>query len=69
MLRARGSGVLALVLRQSGQEEASAAATRWRVRTELSGADDIYQHGVGAMRLSPDARTQPRRTHRPMAFF
>ena len=31
MLRARGSGVLAMVLRQSGEEEASAAATRWRV--------------------------------------
>jgi len=52
MLRARGSGVLALVLRQSGEEEASAAATRWRVTTELSGADETYQHGVGAMRLS-----------------
>ncbi|WP_291005477.1 hypothetical protein [Hoeflea sp.] len=52
MLRARGSGVLALVLRQSGGEEASAAATRWHVTTELSGADDIYQRGVGAMRLS-----------------
>jgi len=52
MLRARGSGVLALALRQSGEEEASAAATRWRVNTELSGADEIYQRGVGAMRLS-----------------
>ncbi|MDP2731543.1 MAG: DNA repair protein, partial [Hoeflea sp.] len=52
MLRARGSGVLALTLRQSGGEEASAAATRWRVNTELSGADEIYQRGVGAMRLS-----------------
>ncbi|WP_052161780.1 hypothetical protein [Hoeflea sp. BAL378] len=52
MLRARESGVLALVLRQSGEEEASAAATRWRVTTELSGADEIYPRGVGAMRLS-----------------
>ncbi|WP_290891475.1 hypothetical protein [Hoeflea sp.] len=52
MLRARQSGVLALVLRQSGEEEASAAATRWHVTTELSGADDIYPRGVGAMRLS-----------------
>jgi len=52
MLRARGSGVLALALRQSGEEEASAAATRWRVNTEPSGADDNYQRGVGAMRLS-----------------
>ncbi|MEM5494689.1 hypothetical protein [Hoeflea sp. AS16] len=52
MLRARTSGVLALVLRQSGEEEASAAVTRWRVNTEVSGADDTYQRGVGAMRLS-----------------
>ena len=52
LLRARGSGVLALTLRQSGEEEASAAATRWRVNTEISGADDILERGVGAMRLS-----------------
>jgi len=52
MLHARDSGVLALVLRQSGEEEASAAATRWRVNTEMSGADDILERGVGAMRLS-----------------
>ncbi|WP_417432605.1 ImuA family protein [Hoeflea sp.] len=52
MLRARQSGVLALILRQSGEEEASAAATRWRVKTEISGADDNYQRGVGTMRLS-----------------
>ncbi|MDP3524307.1 MAG: DNA repair protein [Hoeflea sp.] len=52
MLRARGSGVLALVLRQSGGEEASAAATRWHVSTDLSGADEIFERGVGAMRLS-----------------
>ena len=52
MLRARSSGVLALILRQSGEEEASAAATRWRVNTEMSGADDMFERGVGAMRLS-----------------
>ncbi|MEM5471352.1 hypothetical protein WNZ14_06405 [Hoeflea sp. AS60] len=52
MMRARGSGVLALILRQSGEEEASAAATRWRVNTEMSGADDSLERGVGAMRLS-----------------
>ena len=52
MLRARQSGVLALTLRQSGEEEASAAATRWRVNTEISGADDTLERGVGAMRLS-----------------
>lgn len=52
MLRARQSGVLALALRQSGEEEASAAATRWRVNTEISGADETCQRGVGPMRLS-----------------
>jgi protein ImuA len=52
MLRARTSGVLALILRQSGEEEATAAATRWRVNTEMSGADDMFERGVGAMRLS-----------------
>ena len=52
MLRARVSGVLALVLRQSGEEEASAAATRWHVGTEISGVDDKLERGVGAMRLS-----------------
>lgn len=52
MVRARDSGVLALTLRQSGEEEASAVATRWRVNTEMSGADDMLERGVGAMRLS-----------------
>lgn len=52
MLRARESGVLALVLRQSGQEEASAAATRWLVRADISESGDIFERGVGAMRLS-----------------
>ena len=52
MVRARDSGVLALILRQSGEEEASAVATRWRVNTEMSGADDMLERGVGAMRLS-----------------
>ena len=52
MVHARTSGVLALILRQSGEEEASAAATRWRVNTEMSGADDSFERGVGAMRLS-----------------
>ncbi|MCY0093307.1 ImuA family protein [Hoeflea ulvae] len=52
MLRARQSGVLALVLRQSGEEEASAAVTRWCVNTEMSGADETFERGVGAMRLS-----------------
>jgi len=52
MVRARDSGVLALILRQSGEEEASAVATRWRVNTEMSGADDMFERGVGAMRLS-----------------
>lgn len=52
MLRARESGVLALTLRQSGEEEASAAVTRWGVRTEISAAQLFHHRGVGAMRLS-----------------
>ncbi|WP_420406815.1 ImuA family protein [Hoeflea sp.] len=52
LLRARENGVLALVLRQSGQEEATAALTRWRAQTDVSGVDELDQRGVGAMRLS-----------------
>ncbi|WP_299865546.1 hypothetical protein [uncultured Hoeflea sp.] len=51
LLRARENGVLALTLRQSGEEEASAAATRWRVQPHISEADELDQRGVGAMRL------------------
>jgi protein ImuA len=52
MLRAREKGVLALILRQSGEEEATAAVTRWRVQTHVSGVDELDHKGVGAMRLS-----------------
>ncbi|WP_394690948.1 ImuA family protein [Hoeflea sp.] len=52
LLRARENGVLALILRQSGEEEATAAVTRWRVQTHASGVDELDQKGVGAMRLS-----------------
>ncbi|MEQ8307927.1 MAG: hypothetical protein RIA09_15330 [Hoeflea sp.] len=52
LLRARENGVLALVLRQSGQEEATAALTRWRAQTDVSGVDELDQRSVGAMRLS-----------------
>jgi protein ImuA len=52
MLRAREKGVLALILRQSGEEEATAAVTRWRVQTHVSGVDELDHRGVGAMRLS-----------------
>lgn len=51
LLRARENGVLALTLRQSGEEEASAAATRWRVQPHISQVDELDQRGVGAMRL------------------
>ncbi|WP_007199943.1 ImuA family protein [Hoeflea phototrophica] len=52
MLRAREKGVLALVLRQSGEEEATAAVTRWRVQSHVSGVDELDHKRVGAMRLS-----------------
>lgn len=48
MLRARQSGVLAWVLRQSGQEEASAAETRWQV---LPAPSPGIEQGMGPVRL------------------
>jgi len=50
MLRARESGVLVCVLRQSGAEEASAAATRWHVEIMPSGPDPDFEHGPGQTR-------------------
>lgn len=50
MLRARESGVLVCVLRQSGEEEASAAATRWHVEIMPSGPDPDFEHGLGQTR-------------------
>ncbi len=50
MLRARESGVLVCVLRQSGVEEASAAATRWHVEIMPSRVDADFEHGPGQAR-------------------
>lgn len=50
MLRARESGVLVCVLRQSGEEEASAAATRWHVEVMPSRVDSDFEHGLGRAR-------------------
>ncbi len=50
MLRARESGVLVCVLRQSGGEEAGAAATRWHVETMPSRPDPGFEHGPGQAR-------------------
>ena len=50
MLRARESGVLVCVLRQSGQEEATAAVTRWHVEIMPSAPDPDLTHGPGQAR-------------------
>ncbi|WP_337660258.1 ImuA family protein [Anderseniella sp. Alg231-50] len=50
MLRARESGVLVCVLRQSGAEEASAAATRWHVEIIPSKPGADFEHGPGQAR-------------------
>ncbi len=50
MLRARESGVLVCVLRQSGEEEAGAAATRWHVEIMPSGPDPDFEYGPGQAR-------------------
>ncbi|MBZ0218245.1 MAG: hypothetical protein K8F25_16940 [Fimbriimonadaceae bacterium] len=50
MLRARESGVFVCVLRQSGEAEASAAATRWHIGIQPSQPDEDYQQGLGRMR-------------------
>ncbi len=60
MLRARESGVLVCVLRQSGAEEASAAATRWHVEIMPSGDDADFEHGPGQAR---HAQTLERNRH------
>ena len=53
MLRARESGVLVCVLRQSGAEEASAAATRWHVEIMPSRPDGDFERGPGQARHVP----------------
>ena len=50
MLRARESGVLVCVLRQSGAEEAGAAATRWHVEIMPSKPDPGFEYGPGQAR-------------------
>lgn len=50
MLRARESGMLVCVLRQSGAEEAGAAATRWHVEIMPSGPDTDFEYGPGQAR-------------------
>jgi protein ImuA len=52
MMRAGESGVMVLLLRQAGEEEASAAATRWLIRPHPSAQDKILQKGIGQMRLA-----------------
>lgn len=52
MLRAQKNGVLTFVLRQSGAEEASAAATRWFVTPAPSNGAADFEPGIGMMRLS-----------------
>ncbi len=47
MLRARESKVLVCVLRQSGDEEASAATTRWHVEVTPSIPDPGFPQGIG----------------------
>ena len=50
MLRSKQSGVLSLILRQSGEEEATVADTRWHVGVEPSLKDENYHRGLGRMR-------------------
>jgi protein ImuA len=50
MIRARKSGVLVCVLRQSGGAEASAAITRWHVEADTSGIPPDISHGIGPAR-------------------
>lgn len=47
MIRARDSGVMVLILRQSGEEEANAALTRWRVEPLPSPPDASFPKGIG----------------------
>ena len=51
MLKAQQNDLFVSVLRQGGEEEASAAATRWHVNTEISGPDPDLETGIGPLRL------------------
>lgn len=46
-LRANAGGVMGLLLRQSGQPDASAVATRWSVAPLPAGVTDDYPAGIG----------------------
>lgn len=50
MLRAQRGGTPLFLLRQAGGEEASSAATRWRVHPAPSLQDEICHRGIGQMR-------------------
>ncbi|MCP4315001.1 MAG: hypothetical protein GY789_02925 [Hyphomicrobiales bacterium] len=51
MLKAQHNGLFVCILRQGGDEEANAAATRWHVRTQPSAADPHLEKGIGLLRL------------------
>jgi protein ImuA len=51
MLKARQNRVFACILRQGGEEEANAAATRWCVRALPSLVDPQLERGIGLLRL------------------
>ena len=46
-LRAEGSGVMGLLLRQSGEAQANAAETRWSVAPLPAAVSDDYPAGIG----------------------
>ena len=52
MLRARHSGVFTCLLRQSGREEASAAATRWRIASAPASVLPHFAGGIGNARFT-----------------
>ena len=52
MLKAQQNGQFIAILRQGGEEEANAAATRWHVRAQPSTVDPDIQRGIGLLRLN-----------------
>jgi protein ImuA len=51
MLKAQQNDLFVSILRQGGEEEASAAATRWHVQAQSSCADPDLENGIGLLRL------------------
>lgn len=49
-VRARENGVFAGILRSSGEEEATAALTRWLVEPQASSGPDDHRNGIGCVR-------------------